>query len=166
MATDFTGGGIPGYNPGTVTYDPLGLGGDCPGLFNVKIAGVCVDVSDAWPGGDPMITGQVDQTVPASQPASDGYGAAVKGQYGVGLIPRVEVRPMRMCPRGMVLGKDGVCYDRGRLRKSDREWNPGMKPLLTGGDRAAISKAAAVARKLHGAQKSLKKAGKALEKVC
>jgi len=156
--------GTLGTGGGGMTFDPLGLGGDCPGLFNVKINGQCVDLSNAAPGGDPMITGQVDTSV--SAPGMDGYGEAVKGRYGVGLIPRVEVRPTRLCPRGMVLGNDGVCYDRSRLRKSDREWDPGTKPLLTGGERAAIAKARRAAGKLETAKKSLKKVGKAFAKVC
>jgi hypothetical protein len=135
--------------------------GDCPGLTSVRIGGVCVDLGALPPGGKPAVTGQTQTPTGA-----DGYGPAVKGWYGVGLTPRVEMVTARRCPRGMALGKDGVCYDRTRLRKSDREWVPPRKPLLTGGDRAAIAKAAAAGRKLERAQKSLKRASKALGKAC
>lgn len=139
--------------------------GECPGLMSVKdpITGKCIDLTALPPGGDPAMTGPV---APGVTKQGGGYGAAVMGWYGVGLIPRVEVQTVRRCPPGMALGKDGVCYD-GLGRNSKKRAHPrGMKPLMTGGDRAAIARAARVARALDRSKKSLKKAGKALEKVC
>lgn len=135
----------------------------CPGIMSVRdpITGNCINLDALPPGGNPAVTGPY-----SSSGYADGYGEAVKGMYGVGLVPRVKVTATRKCPRGMALGDDGVCYDKRRLRKSDRMWDPGTKPLLTGGDRRAIAKAAAAGRKLDRAKKSLKRAGRALEKAC
>jgi endonuclease/exonuclease/phosphatase (EEP) superfamily protein YafD len=59
----------------------------------------------------------------------------------------------------MVLGNDGLCYNRRDIRKSDREHVPGRKPLLTGGDLNAITRAARAARRVKVQQKKLEKLG-------
>lgn len=62
----------------------------------------------------------------------------VLGRFGQGSTP-VRVQTTKLgCPPGMVLGKDNVCYD--HLARTHRKWNPGHKPLLTGGDMNAIRK--------------------------
>lgn len=134
-------------------------GGECPGATSVKIGGRCVNLGDLGPGGPPAVTG----TVPATNGAA-GFGQAVRGMYGPGVIPRVEARTVRKCPKGMVLGDDGVCYK--GLARTRRMWDPGMKPLMTGGDRAAIRRAERAANKLKRAKKKLRKASKALDKAC
>jgi hypothetical protein len=151
---DFAGGGL-------VPSGPTG-GGDCPGAFSVRIAGQCVDLTALPPGGDPAVTGQVGPGVSLAAPS--GMGQLVTGYYGIGVVPRVEARTHRECPRGFKLGRDGVCYE--HLARSQRMWDPGIKPLLTGGDRAAIARAARAARALERSKKSLKTASKALAKVC
>ncbi len=140
-----------------------GTTSDCPGVFSVRdpVTGNCVDLTALPPGGDPAVTGPV-----LSAPQADGFGAAVKGVFGVGIVPRVEVQAVRRCPAGMALGKDGVCYDGLSRNSPKRAWPMGMKPLLTPGERRAIKVAASAAGKLKRAQKGLKKAGRALEKVC
>ena len=70
------------------------------------------------------------------------------GRYGAGLTPIAVQSSRRVCPPGHVLGDDGLCYD--RLAKSRRAWNPGTKPLLTGGDMNALQRA-------HRLQKSIGK---------
>lgn len=135
------------------TFAPTGSGGgDCPGIGSIRVAGKCVNLGDLGPGGAPAITPQVG-----------GDWNPVLGLYGAGVTPMVEERIHRSCPPGFVLGKDGVCYD--GLPKSKRKWNPGRKPLLTGGEMAAIAKAKRAAGRIKRAQKGLKKAGRALEKV-
>jgi len=139
-----------------------GDGAPCPGLFSVRGPdGVCINLGDLAPGGDPAITGQ--------QPTNGGpggFGAAVHGRFGVGMMPRVEVQAVRRCPAGMALGKDGVCYDGLGRNSPKREWPMGMKPLLTPGERNAIRIASKAAGKLARSKKSLRKASKALEKAC
>lgn len=138
-----------GQQGGTGNQD---AGGPCPGLSSIydPVTGRCVNVTDAAPGGDPLFTAPT--------------GEAVHGRYGAGVVPAQQSRTVRMCPSGWVLGDDGVCYE--RLARSRRMWDPGMKPLLTGGDRAAIRKAARAASKLKRAKKQLRKSSRALEKAC
>lgn len=136
---------------------------ECPGLMSVYVPGAgCVDLSALPPGGRPALKGAI-QTNGAGL---EEYGPAVKGLYGVGLQPRSEVQTVNRCPPGYALGTDEVCYE-GLARNSPRrKWPMGQKPLLTPGDRAAIRKAKSAARKLAGSKRSLKKAARALEKVC
>lgn len=140
--------------PGTgFTVPEGGNGGTCPGVGSIRVAGRCVNLGDLGPGGAPAVTPQVG-----------GDWNPVAGLYGVGVTPMVEERIHRSCPPGYVLGKDGVCYD--GLAKSKRKWNPGRKPLLTGGEMAAIAKAKRAAGRLKRAKKGLKKSARALEKAC
>jgi hypothetical protein len=119
-----------------------------PGL--IRVGDQCVNPAAAFPGGTPMIT-----------PAG---GSLVYGRYGVGVEPTAVSRVSRKCPAGMKLGKDGICYE--RLARGQRLHDPGARPLLTGGEMAAIRKATRAAGRLARTQKSLKKASRALEKAC
>lgn len=126
---------------------------DCP-TGTIKVMGRCIAPGDAFPGGDPFITQAGGQTR--------------MGAFGMPAVtPVQEQRVHRSCPSGMVLGKDNLCYPRAVLprRSRFRKWRPGMKPLLTGGDRKAIRKAESVANKLMGEKKRLRKAKNALNKV-
>ena len=161
------GGAFPGFPNQTGGFPLSGFAGPapaegCPGAFSVRIAGQCVDLTALPPGGDPAVTGQVGPGVSLAAP--QGMGRLVTGYYGIGVIPSVEARTVRECPPGFKLGKDGVCYE--HLSRTQRMWDPGVKPLLTGGDRAAIARAARAAGALERSKKSLKKASKALAKVC
>ena len=74
----------------------------------------------------------------------DDFGAAVMGAFGMpALEPAVRESVTLRCPPGMVLGKDELCYPRSVLRRDSRfrKWRPGVRPILTGGQRAAIRKA-------------------------
>lgn len=73
--------------------------------------------------------------------------------------PLRETQIVRRCGRGNVLAIDGLCYDRKLLRKDQRMWPPGRKPLLTGGDLNAISRAARAAGRMKTQQKRLQKLG-------
>ncbi len=119
---------------------------DCPDGFVRNQFGVCEFVGspgDVSTGG----TGVVATPI-----------AATSG--GGGVAPAVSTRTVLRCPSGMVLGKDNRCYR--SLPKRDRKWNPGRKPLLTGGEMNAIAKAARAAKKLKSAEKRLAKAGRTL----
>jgi hypothetical protein len=134
----------------------------CPGVFSVPgPGGTCIDLTALPPGGDPALTGRMN-----GANGANGFGAAVKGRFGVGIMPRVDVQTVKRCPRGMALGLDGVCYDGLGRNSPKRAWPMGVKPLLTGGDRNAIRKAASAGRKLMRSKKQLKLAAKALEKAC
>ena len=130
------------------SFAPSG-GGGCK-FPAVQVNGRCVDPTAALPGGDPFVS-----------PAS---GEAVYGRYGLAMTPRMETRTVSKCLPGMVLGKDGLCYE--SLAKGKRKWDPGTKPLLTGGEMNAINRAARAAKRLDRTKKKIKKAGRALEKAC
>lgn len=96
------------------------------------------------PGGAPLIERQTAQ-VPM-------IGASA-------VTPMRTTQVVRRCQRGAVLAIDGLCYDKKLLRKDQREWPPGRKPLLTGGDLNAISRAARAAGRMKTQQKRLQKLG-------
>lgn len=85
------------------------------------------------------------------------FGEAVMGRYGAGIVPASVTRFTMQCPAGSALGKDNICYD--HLPNRDRKYPRGRRPLLTGGEMRAISRAAGAARKLKGATKRLKSIG-------
>lgn len=86
-------------------------------------------------------------------------GVAVMGRYGAAMAPETEAVVHRTCLPGMVLGKDRLCYNKRDIRNSERAWPKGRPPLLTGGERNAITRAAAAARKIERTQKQLMKLG-------
>lgn len=118
--------------------------GTCPD-GSLKVAGKCLDLQ---PGGSVSGGGMVLN-----------YGEAVMGRYGAALVPAMTSTTVHRCPRGAVLGNDGLCYNKRDLRRSDRMWVPGRKPLLTGGDLNAISKASRAAAKMKTQSKRLQKLG-------
>lgn len=62
----------------------------------------------------------------------------VNGRYGAGVTP-LPVEGVRLhCPSGYKLGKDNVCYE--CLKRKERKWDPGTRPLFTGGDVNAIAR--------------------------
>jgi len=86
-------------------------------------------------------------------------GAVVMGRYGAGEVPGNMVVNRAVCRPGMVVGDDGICYNRSQLKNSEREWPRGRRPLLTGGDMRAISTAARAGRRLERTTKRLQKIG-------
>lgn len=86
-------------------------------------------------------------------------GEAVMGRYGAALQPQVVSRSVSRCLPGMVLGNDGLCYNRRDVSRTNRKWVPGRKPLLTGGDLNAIARASRAANKMKVQQKRLQKLG-------
>lgn len=84
---------------------------------------------------------------------------AVMGQFGAGLPPMAESITRLDCVPGMVLGKDNICYNKSQLRNADRKWPKGRAPLLTGGERNAITTAARASRKIQTTTKQLQRLG-------
>jgi len=73
-------------------------------------------------------------------------GQAVAGAFGIPAIIPLQIPSTRLdCPPGMVLGKDNLCYPRQVLRRDSkfRKWRPGVRAVLTGGQRSSIRKAKA-----------------------
>jgi len=88
-----------------------------------------------------------------------GVGAAVMGRYGAALEPGEKIITRSVCLAGMQLGDDGLCYNRGAITNKQRMWPRGTQPLLTGGERRAISIAARAGAKLDRTTKKLRALG-------
>jgi len=163
------GGGRPVSRTIVPQVDP------CPPGFFIGAGGQCVPRS--VPGGRLISGGRiVEEQLPArlfpTPPTPPGArplalparavgvtGEAVLGQFGAGFEPEVFDTMVRRCPRGAVLGSDGVCYNRRDLRNDERFWPRGRRPLLTGGEMRAISTASSAAKKLQRKQKQLQQLG-------
>ena len=126
------------------SFAPRAPSGPCgPGRF--RVAGVCVDPGAAAPGGPPLF----QMLGPGSGAGSVApVGDAVMGRYGAGLVPGSRIVDRATCLRGMQLGNDGLCYNKGQIKNSERMWPRGRRPLLTGGDMRAISVASRAANRL------------------
>ena len=96
---------------------------------------------------------------PGFDDPSTGAGAAVRGRFGAAMEPVHEPTITRKCLRGMVLGIDGLCYNKRDIKNAERWWPRGRRPLLTGGEMRAISVAARAASKLETKTKQLRKMG-------
>jgi len=153
----------------------------CPAGFTKDTFGNCVPIAPQAP--IPGVVGALQRLVPGGatgfqEPGrvpAPGFGGALQrflpggetgflfdpvlGQYGAGLEPAIRETSTRVCPRGTVLGLDGVCYVKGSIRNDQRAWPRGRRPLLTGGDMRAISIAASAGRKLDRTTKRLRKLG-------
>ncbi len=70
--------------------------------------------------------------------AGQEFGEAVMGRYGAGLVPGSRLIDRAVCLSGMVVGDDGICYNRAQISNKQRMWPAGRKPLLTGGEMNAI----------------------------
>jgi len=121
-------------------------GVQCPS-GQVRMAGLCVDTSLA--GGGPS----------ALSVQAGGVGEPVMGQFGAALQPMVEDRMVRSCLPGMVLGKDGLCYNKRDISNKQRAHPRGTKPLGTPGEMAALRKAAAFGRRMETTVKRMQKIG-------
>jgi len=86
-------------------------------------------------------------------------GDAEMGRFGAGLQPMTETRTVRECLPGMVLGKDGLCYNKGDIANQNREWPRGRRPLGTPGEMAALAKAATFGRRMETTVKRMQKIG-------
>jgi len=137
-----------------------GVPGRCPPGSFPSASGVCVQS---------LVGGSVPGAFGTQDPrdivfaGDDGFGRpageAVLGRYGAGLQPSAVTREIRGCLRGMVLGNDGLCYNKRQLNNKERWWPRGRQPLLTGGEMRAITIASTAAKKLQSAQKRLTSLG-------
>lgn len=86
-------------------------------------------------------------------------GEAVMGRFGAGMVPGAMNISRAVCDRGMQLGIDGLCYNKGQITNSQRMWPRGRRPLLTGGDMRAIGIASRASKKLESTTKRLRSMG-------
>jgi len=83
------------------------------------------------------------------------FGGGAGGPY----LPSVDMREVRECLPGDVLGRDGFCYAKGSISNKEREWPRGRRPLGTPGEMAALAKAAAFGRRMETTVKRMQKIG-------
>lgn len=107
----------------------------------------------------PGVIAALQRAIPGGATGRTGFGDAIMGRYGVALEPGSMPSSRLVCPRGTVLGHDNLCYNKRDLRKGERKWQPGRKPLMTGGDLNAITKASKAARRLQSQAARLQKMG-------
>jgi len=132
-AVDVLGHIAHGHIPGTAEGHPFharftgGGAGGCQPPLVADIDGEC-----RFPGS----------------PADISVGGTMIGpKYGRGgYLPVDEPQVRRVCDRGDVLGDDGYCYD--SLKNKERMWPKGRAPLLTGGERNAITRSKRAAGKV------------------
>ena len=107
---------------------------DCPPPLRRNTQGLCVGTTS--PFG-----------------AQEFGGEVIAGQYGAGFIAGSRIVDVATCPRGTVLGKDQICY--ANLANKNRLYPRGRRPLLTGGDMRAISRARTAGNRLANAKQDL-----------
>jgi len=151
-------GGVGGFfsgeeevrSPGRRIREP-----DCPGLFNVRIGGKCVDPTRLPPGGEPPITDPRDPgmdlvlTAGEGEPVIGAFGMPAMTPFIVGQIQdhHGNMRPIRRCIAGAVLGRDNLCYP-DNLTSGFRKWRKAKRPPVSAGDAACIRKAAASVKRV------------------
>jgi len=131
----------------------LKAGTACPDGFELDADGRCAKTG---------VRGAIERFLPGGRTgfAEEGeFGAAQVGRFGAGLEPAIRSMETRVCPRGTVLGIDGLCYNKRDLTNRDRFWPRGRRPLLTGGEMRCISIAARAAGKIRTKTKQLQKLG-------
>ncbi len=97
--------------------------------------------------------------VPGGQPFADSTGARFGANGGGPYLPSVDVREVRECLPGDVLGRDGFCYSKSDISNKNRAYPKGRKPLGTPGELAALAKAAAFGRRMETTVKRMQKIG-------
>lgn len=104
-------------------------------------------------------TVQLPPTPTITTPAERSTGAefqAVTGAFDLPAMAPFAITGVRLdCPKGMVLGKDDLCYPKAVLRRNStfRKWRSGARPTITRADEKALGRIAAV-------QKDIKTLGK------
>jgi len=136
-------------------FRPLGIGGGRNGERNGEMR--------AGPCDFPMVR---DRQGRCRTPTSGefggeqfGVGEAVMGRYGAALEPGSQIIDRAICLRGMQLGDDGLCYNKGQITNKQRMWPRGRKPLLTGGEMRAIGIASRAGRRVDATAKRLRELG-------
>jgi len=107
----------------------------------------------------PFIGTGVRGPITSPREFAEGGFEAVMGRFGAGMAPRRRDIITLDCLPGMVLGADSICYNKRDITNKERKWPRGRRPLLTGGDRNAITRAARAARAIQRTEKQLRKLG-------
>jgi len=86
--------------------------------------GSCLDVTKVLPGGDPVRFGQAQLGI---------FGAPA-------LVPNSRSVRTLECPRGLILGKDDLCYAKNSIPNKLRKWPKGPRPAVSAHDRKMMRK--------------------------
>lgn len=152
-------GGLAGRGRGATpiaTLCPPGTAG-CPGGFG---AFVPPEREARRPRKTRGLRGAAERFFPGGASGfDDEFGEAVMGRYGAAIEPATFTSEVRQCPRGTVLGNDGLCYNKSDIKNTEREWPRGTRPLLTGGEMRCIRIASRAAGKLRTKEKQLRRMG-------
>jgi len=170
------GNGGTGCGPGRVRsisggcVVPLAGASECvPPRFLNPVTGGCslglaavngTDITRSGPCDDPSLVRDADGVCRFPGSPSGVPGEARKGRFGAGVEPMFVGTTVRRCPAGMVLGKGDdfsapLCYEKGAISNKERLWPVGTRPLLTGGEMAAIRKATSAKNRVARAAKRL-----------
>lgn len=149
QGTGVLGGVLGGYQTG-------GIGGAIVGGLGNYLSGQGLT---GCPSGTILVNGQCQQaqggisgTIAAILPGGS-TGTIPAGQVGMeGMIgARAPTYPQRVevnrCPTGMVMGKNGICYEKGMLPRKFRKRYV-RKPAVSAADAAAIRKADSAKKRL------------------
>ena len=163
--------------PRTITARPslmsaqqknLGRGAKFPGFEDIITTGRSILGIGGGNGGNggngcvpPLIRSPLGNCIAPTSPRGAELFEAdpIIGQYGAGFIAGSKLVDVAQCPANTVLGTDGICYNKTGFPNKNRMWPAGSKPLLTGGEMGAITKAARAGRRLEGATKRLQRLG-------
>lgn len=109
-----------------------------------------------WPSQKDPVTGKC-MVFLGQQPGAD--GVPVNGRFGIGMVPNQRNIVRDVCRKGMVLGKDNICYERRNIANRDRLWPKGTKPLGTAEEMRAVRIAARFAGRFERTTKRMQKIG-------
>lgn len=143
-------GTIRGGGPcvGKSFFDPVRI--ECVDTFGRRLAQQPPGIPTNGGSRERVPLPDIDPGFVSPAEASVLRGEAVRGAFGMpAMVPRVvgnisrndgSTGPVLRCDAGLVLGRDNLCYPREILRRNSRfrKWRPGVKPVLTGGQRRAI----------------------------
>lgn len=100
-----------------------------------------------------QIRNQIGACIPAPAGAvgSNGYaGSSSVGAMGIPAMQPMAIMKQRLvCPPGLVLGRDNLCYVKGTIPRKYRKWKQDARPPLTAGDAKAIRRAAGAKRRVR-----------------
>lgn len=124
---------------------------DCPPGFRAnprtgacEVEGPIGAVQRFLPGGQ---TGTLPQ-VQIGQEMPDAFGGAVMGAFGKPALQPAQASGVSLrCPRGMVLGKDNLCYGKNQINAGDRKWRPSKRAKISAAEWRTLSKANSVKNK-------------------
>jgi hypothetical protein len=109
---------------------PTQLQAGCPsGTRMNPTTGICEKVG---------FVGTVERLIPGGATGTaaatvDAFGEAVIGAFGrPALVPAMASTMTHRCPRGTILGRDNLCYE--KLPREFRKWKPAPKPPMSAKD--------------------------------